>query len=265
MTTLDIPVFDVRGLEPVYPVITSSKGNQPKWRVDDNWIKQDFLGYEGVAEVLASNILECTTLPPNAYTIYRPCKIITETGEHSGCYCKDFRGNLSEKSLGRLLELYNIDFIGDTKGLSLEDSFSYLLTIIQAMTGITKDVSDAYLRVLFAFDALTLNEDRHLNNILFLTDGFSFPFSPIYDNGLAFLSDVRAYPYQTSLSVLERKVKPVLLTRSFTKHASLYKSVPFIDKQKLINFLNQYEDYYARAGSLLRRRLNSKEYGHLFF
>jgi len=39
---------------------TSSKGNQGKWYRKRYWIKQDFLGCEGLAEEIASELLKCT-------------------------------------------------------------------------------------------------------------------------------------------------------------------------------------------------------------
>ena len=35
----------------------SSKGNQPKWFLDQKWYKADHMGYEGLAEVLVSRLL----------------------------------------------------------------------------------------------------------------------------------------------------------------------------------------------------------------
>lgn len=45
-------------------------------------------------------------------------------------------------------------------------------------------------------DAFFLNEDRHTNNIAFLYDGTNdkYAFSPIFDNGLALMSDLSDYP-----------------------------------------------------------------------
>ena len=35
----------------------SSKGNQLKWRRDNNWYKADYSGYEGLAEYVVSELL----------------------------------------------------------------------------------------------------------------------------------------------------------------------------------------------------------------
>ena len=41
---------------------TSSKGNQEKWRESGRWYKLDLFGYEGLAETVASRLLEHTNL-----------------------------------------------------------------------------------------------------------------------------------------------------------------------------------------------------------
>ena len=41
---------------------TSSKGNQEKWRDGGRWYKLDQFGYEGLAETMASCLLEYSSL-----------------------------------------------------------------------------------------------------------------------------------------------------------------------------------------------------------
>ena len=41
---------------------SSSKGNQGKYFVDGEWVKVDYLGYEGIAEVLTSDIAKHTNI-----------------------------------------------------------------------------------------------------------------------------------------------------------------------------------------------------------
>lgn len=43
-------------------VHTSSKGNQNKWFLDGVWYKEDGLGYEALAEVMISRLLEKTNI-----------------------------------------------------------------------------------------------------------------------------------------------------------------------------------------------------------
>ncbi|MGF9977326.1 hypothetical protein [Viridibacillus arvi] len=56
METIHIPIDAERIIS------TSSKGDQSKWRIGNKWVKQNARGYEGQAEVLASIVLECSTL-----------------------------------------------------------------------------------------------------------------------------------------------------------------------------------------------------------
>ena len=48
---------------------TSSKGNQEKWREGGRWYKLDLFGYEGLAETVASRLLEHTNLVVTRETI----------------------------------------------------------------------------------------------------------------------------------------------------------------------------------------------------
>ncbi|WP_285397815.1 hypothetical protein [Lysinibacillus sp. fls2-241-R2A-57] len=81
-------------------ISTSSKGNQSKWRIGNTWVKQNARGYEGQAEVLASLILECSTLNRSKYVVYQPCIIELADGEQfEGCYSLDFRGTKQEGTL----------------------------------------------------------------------------------------------------------------------------------------------------------------------
>ena len=41
---------------------TSSKGNQEKWRDGGLWYKLDQFGYEALAEVFTSQLLECSNI-----------------------------------------------------------------------------------------------------------------------------------------------------------------------------------------------------------
>lgn len=42
---------------------TSSKCNQPKYVKDDNWYKADFLGYEGLVEILCYRLAKAIDYP----------------------------------------------------------------------------------------------------------------------------------------------------------------------------------------------------------
>ena len=40
----------------------TSKGDQPKWQIDDTWYKADYMGYESLSEVVVSRMLSRSTL-----------------------------------------------------------------------------------------------------------------------------------------------------------------------------------------------------------
>ena len=60
----------------------TSKGDQPKWRRGSLWYKADHMGYEALAEVVVSRLLEKTNVPD--FVRYAPVLIRHETGETPG-------------------------------------------------------------------------------------------------------------------------------------------------------------------------------------
>ncbi|BAQ08612.1 hypothetical protein OXB_0140 [Bacillus sp. OxB-1] len=246
---------------------TSSKGDQSKWHVGDKWIKQNTRGYEGLAEVLASLILSCSTLEKGQYVTYKPCKILLPTGETSnGCYSYDFRGKLQEVTLERLFEanFTSSDFILNDKALSTNEKFEKIMQHVEAFTGL--DVRDEIAQML-AFDALILNEDRHTNNILFLYYPVekSWKIVPIFDNGLSLLSDEKDYLPGKPLTILKRKVKAKPFNSSFSKQLALYKGPAFINKTNLLHQLETTDIDFGRAKLVLLSQMNDPSFAHLFF
>ena len=68
---------------------TSSKGNQLKWLVRNNWYKADHMGYEGLCEVVVSKLLEKSNI--ENFVAYSPVRIAFDNREMNGCYSKNFR------------------------------------------------------------------------------------------------------------------------------------------------------------------------------
>lgn len=257
-----ITTYDLDSVKNIEMRATTSKGNQRKWKVDDIWIKQDAFGYEGVAEFLATLILKCSTLPVEAYVHYQPCNIKIKNRIYKGCVSLDYRQGMYEKTLGRVLEENRINIEHLLKGKTTEEGLYILVDLIKRILGVD---AEYYLRLLFTFDSLILNEDRHINNISFLYDGSKWFFTPIFDNGLSLLSDVRDYPTGNRPKTLMSGVKPRLFTRDFDEHSKLYKGEPFINRTKLMNYLNEYDEFLGRAGTVLRIQLNSGKFNHIFF
>lgn len=247
-------------------VSTSSKGDQSKWFIGNKWVKQNTRGYEGQAEVLASIVLEHSTLQEKEYIKYYPCKILLPDKENTiGCYSYDFRGTLQEVTLERLFEanFTSTDFILNNDALSTEEKFEQIMQRVEEFTGL--DVRFEIARLL-AIDALILNEDRHTNNILFLYNPIndSWQLAPIFDNGLSLLSDEKDYSPGKPLSILKRKVKAKPFSSSFSKQLALYKGPAFIDKKALIQTLESSTFDFGRAKQVLLTQLNEPIFQRLF-
>lgn len=173
----------------------TSKGDQPKWQLDGKWYKADHMGHEALAEVVVSQLLKQSNVPD--FVEYRPVLIQYQGKEIPGCVSKNFRrkdemlvsferlhrtykGRGLAAALGGINEpqgriRYTIDFIEQTTGL----------------TGVGK-----YLTLLLELDSFFLNEDRHTNNLAVIRNEKTkeFRLCPIFDNGLALLSDLNDYP-----------------------------------------------------------------------
>ena len=173
----------------------TSKGDQPKWQLDGKWYKADHMGYEALAEVVVSQLLKQSNVPD--FVEYRPVLIQYQGKEIPSCVSKNFRrkdemlvsferlhrtykGRGLAAALGGINEpqgriRYTIDFIEQTTGL----------------TGVGK-----YLTLLLELDSFFLNEDRHTNNLAVIRNEKTkeFRLCPIFDNGLALLSDLNDYP-----------------------------------------------------------------------
>lgn len=173
----------------------TSKGDQPKWQLDGKWYKADHMGYEALAEVVVSQLLKQSNVPD--FVEYGPVLIQYQGKEIPGCVSKNFRrkdemlvsferlhrtykGRGLAAALGGINEpqgriRYTIDFIEQTTGL----------------TGVGK-----YLTLLLELDSFFLNEDRHTNNLAVIRNEKTkeFRLCPIFDNGLALLSDLNDYP-----------------------------------------------------------------------
>ena len=66
-------------------------GSQSKWFVDNYYYKMDDIGYEGLAETLASEILKKSNI--NNFVEYKPILINYKNKEKQGCYSYNFIDN----------------------------------------------------------------------------------------------------------------------------------------------------------------------------
>lgn len=177
---------------------TSSKGNQEKWLESGRWYKLDQFGYEGLAETMASTLLERSSIEtetPFHFVRYRMERMGVHGLERTGCSSPDF--------LRPGQAIITLDHLHSRQGetplaarLSRLSSdrkrIEYLARATAELTGL--EDFPAYLTLLFEIDALFLNDDRHLNNIAVLEQDGKYDYCPIFDHGAALLSNQRDYP-----------------------------------------------------------------------
>lgn len=217
----------------------TSKGNQPKWKDGKYWYKQDMLGYEALAEVLISALLNRSNMKD--HVIYEPVMIRYNKKTAPGCCSMDFKKPDEELfTLERLHLAYTGESIADSlkQIKSVDKCIDYTVSFIEIHTGIN-DAGVIITKWLEA-DAFFLNEDRHTNNIAFLRSEKTgaWRFCPYYDNGLALLSDVADYPPGESISYLVSKVPAKPFSRNFSKQVEAARAL--YGRQLTLDFTEEY-------------------------
>ena len=169
----------------------SSKGNQLKWKNNDNWYKADYCGYEGLAEYVISHLLKYSNLKDDEYVLYGLTEIKYKSKIFNGVYSKNFlENNCKIITLERLFKNYY--------GTSLnkmiwsipnhEDRLKFIVENVEKITKIKE--FGKYMNKLLTIDGFFLNEDRHTHNIAVIIDkDDNFKLCPIFDNGASLLSD----------------------------------------------------------------------------
>lgn len=178
----------------------TSKGDQPKWQVGGKWYKADHMGHEALSEVLVAGLLKKSNV--KEYVDYQPAVIEYDGKTLRGCVSRNFRGKdemlipferLHRAYKGRGLA-QTIGGIGDAA-----ERIRYTVDFIEQTTGLSSVGND--LTMLLELDAFFLNEDRHTNNLAVIRneEALQFRLCPIFDNGLALLSDWNDYPADADL------------------------------------------------------------------
>lgn len=195
--------------------ISTSKGNQLKFSVDNKWYKADFLGYEGAAEYFVSEMLSNTNI--DSFVRYELTTIEYNGNTYNGCVSDDFLNKNAIMTSERLFKLYkNCSVESLLNGKSLTDKIQLFVDEVQSITGLSN--FGEYVTTLLELDRLILNEDRHFRNIAVIKTDSSFEYCPIFDNGAALLSDLREdYPLERSVYGLIPTVKSKPFTTDFEK------------------------------------------------
>lgn len=173
----------------------TSKGDQPKWQLDGKWYKADHMGYEALAEVVVSQLLKQSNVPD--FVEYRPVLIQYQGKEIPGCVSKNFRRKDEMLvSFERLHRTYKGRGLAAALGgiNKPQGRIRYTIDFIEQTTGLIG--VGKYLTLLLELDSFFLNEDRHTNNLAVIRNEKTkeFRLCPIFDNGLALLSDLNDYP-----------------------------------------------------------------------
>lgn len=199
---------------------SASKGNQMKFLHDGIWMKEDYLGYESLSEVIVS--LFCSCIENLNYVKYNLCVIDFEGDllRHC-CCCNSFlKSGETFTSLGRLMNLENFDYVRE---LNVDDTLrmNSIDKILSIITEYTKLDAREYLGIHFYLDSIVLNEDRHFHNLGVIQSKGIFKFAPIFDNGLSLLSDLNCYSFTEHPLKNISKVKAKPFSKDFNTQNNL--------------------------------------------
>lgn len=212
-----IKTIDLNDFSLIDAKATSSKGNQLKWLVRNNWYKADHMGYEGLCEVVISKLLEKSNI--TGFVTYFPIQIKFDGKELNGCYSKNFK-NKNESLI--TLEHLSRQWLGGSMTRELlkygnpKDKIRHTVEFVEKTTGLEK--VGEYFATMLELDAFFLNEDRHTNNIAFVRndDSGEYGFCPYFDFGLSLLSDTSIdFPVGGDIYEMMNKLRAKPFDRDF--------------------------------------------------
>lgn len=245
----------------------SSKGNQPKFIINDYFYKEDSKGYESIAEVLVSELL--AYIEGIEYIDYYLVKLEDDNGSILEC-CKSKIYNKEDESFVSIAKILKMcmseNSLRKYNGKALVDF------VVDSVYKVTNVDIRSYLGVLSYLDAIILNEDRHFNNISLIERNGVYRVAPIFDNGLSLLSDTsQDYLMGRGIGVLIRKVKCRPFSSSFSKQVRYFDNKPlvirideFYKKLKEVKcnldlYIPFKQQEYLRAERVLLKRLKETE------
>ncbi|MCD8084586.1 MAG: hypothetical protein LUE86_14035 [Clostridiales bacterium] len=173
----------------------SAVGMQPKYYENGYWYKQDRLGYEGLSEYLVSKVLQFSNV--RNYARYEKCMV----GGKSGCRSRHFlKPEESMISFQRLYEMYEGGQLSERIMTmnSVQDRVDFVKDFILDKTGV--DCSK-YLSQILTLDMLTLNTDRHFNNLGIIVNTEWDVCRPcvIFDNGRSLMSEWEVFDPENTI------------------------------------------------------------------
>ncbi len=253
----------------------TSKGDQPKWRYRNEWFKADHMGYEALAEIVISRLLGKSNVKDfDEYVLYDPVWIDDGDAKVPGCASPNFRGKDEMFTpFERLHRAYNGHGLAQTiSGMETKEKIRYTVDFVEQTTRLR---IHAALTMLLELDAFFLNEDRHTNNLAVIRNEqtHEFRLSPVFDNGLALLSDLHDYPLEKDIYLCISRVKAKPFHTDFYEQISAAEHLYgpqlhlFFTRQDVVNALSGLDTLYpdevlVRVETILYEQM--RKYSYLF-
>ena len=227
----------------------TSEGTQLKYYMNGFWYKIDTCG-EGKAEYLVSRLLTFTDLPTDTYVLYENGWI----NHQAGCRSRNFLKPGQElMTLERLHQYLTGQKLSAKRSAfdKMESFIEYTLNFFTTQLGLDLYL---YFKRIFSIDYITLNEDRHFNNLAAISDiniGKFIP-APIFDNGRSLLCGCQGYRDTLSLEENIKRVTARPFSGSHKKQFNYFGIGFKLDQNKAIEWLQEEEPCLPRDVLLLR-------------
>lgn len=251
-------MFDI-SLEEKYLIKSenSSIGVQEKYYKDGYWYKIDRYGGEANAEMLASIVLQNSTLSQDEFVTYE----LGTLNDKVACRSKNFLKEKEELiTFGMIHEaIAGCSFGKPMLGKTYQAKIEYCIQFFKKYCNL--DIS-SYLAKIFYLDMVIRNEDRNFGNLAVIYDSEldNYKVAPIFDNGFSLLvgnepvkligtiedrlNSVAGKPFTSNLETQARYFKVPFCI----KYSKLYKQLSTIkssiQKDALMFQLEKYQNVF---------------------
>lgn len=251
----------------------SSKGNQLKWEVDGYWYKADAFGFESLAEIMVSRLLQYSNI--ENFVEYEPVTILYKGKSYRGCRSRNFRGEKEELvTLERLSRQYTGFSLAKELGRisDVKQRILYVTELVENVTGL--EGFGKYLTQMLEIDTFFLNEDRHTNNIalLYHSEKKEYGFCPFFDMGLSLFSDTReTYPMEKDFEECRNIIEAKPFCRNFDEQMDVAEELYggclkfHLPLKTLTDILEEVKAFYKeeeikRVENILRNQMRKYRY-----
>lgn len=218
---------------------SSSLGATKKYFFENYWYKENFKGYEGKSEQIVSTILGFTNLQESQYVKYEECLINGKPGCRSLNFLKD------NQAIATFSRLYFKAY-----GSSLKEKISLYSTpedrieyVIDEMYKITRVDCRQYLKTFAQIDFLTLDVDRHFDNLAFIKEEESFKIAPFFDFGASYFSLQHVFKPEMSLEEKLNIMTPQPFCDNLEKQMKVFGEPDLkLDYDKIEKYIDDFPD-----------------------